>query len=197
MVQLITEDDLDGLELRASASPNHHVDRAELLERWASDTEAFELHADVRRSHLFHVAAEHLELAGELDRALQSVRRAAEASDARPGETTSTLVSILLARGEREEALAAADALRGAQVDDWWAQLAVAEVFELADELALAERWFVIALRTVERDPEHDADDRLTALAGRYRVRRDADKGEDVLDIETRELAGILGVELA
>lgn len=197
MVQLITEDDLDGLELRVSAGANHHVERAELLERWASDTGEFELHADLRRSHLFHVAAEHLEMAGELDRALQLVQRAAEASDARPGETTSTRVSILLARGERDEALAAADALRAAQVDDWWQQLAVAEVFELADELALAERWFVIALRTVERDPEHDADDRLTALAGRYRVRRDADKGEDVLDIETRELAGILGVELA
>ncbi|MGX5695969.1 hypothetical protein ACWKWP_07210 [Agromyces soli] len=196
MAQLITDDDLDGLELRASADPNHHVERAELLLRWATDTESFALDDDVRQAHLLLVAAENLEMAGELDRALALARRAAEASDAVPGEVSSTLVSILLARGERDAAIAEADALRAAGLGEWWPLLAVAEVFELADELALAERWFVIALRVVERDAEHDADDRLTALAGRYRVRRDAGKDEDVLDIETRELAGLFGVEL-
>lgn len=196
MAQLITEDDLDGLELRVSADPDHHVERAEMLVRWATDAESFSLDDDVRRAHLLLVAAEHYETAGELQRALEFARRAAEASDSVPGEVSGTLVSILLALGERDAAIAEADALRGAGLDDWWPLLAVAEVFELADELALAERWFVIALRVVERDAEHDVDDRLTALSGRYRVRRDAGKHEDVLDVETRELAGLLGVEL-
>lgn len=196
MVQRVTEEDLDNLELRVSAGPAHHRERAELLERWASEPDAYELGDGVRAAHLLLVAAEHLEMAGDLEQARALARRGAEASDAVPGEAAGTLVSILLDLGERDAAIAEADALRAAPSDDWWSALHVAEVFELADELALAERWFVIALRSIERDDEHDADDRLTALVGRYRVRRDADKDEDVLDLETRELAGIFGVEL-
>lgn len=196
MAQLITEADLDDLELRVSDGPGHHTAQAELLERWAVEGDGFVLGAGVRRAQLLFIAAEHLEAAGELDRALAVARRAAEASDVEPGEAGGTLVSILLDLGERDAAIAEADRLRAARIDDWWRLLDVAEVFELADELELAERWFVIALRCVERDPEHDVDDRIAALAGRYRVRRDAGKAEDVLDVETRELAGLLGVEL-
>jgi hypothetical protein len=196
MVTLITEADFDGLETGSNGT-NHQVERAELLERWATDTEAFELADDVRRAVLLLAAAEHFEMAGELDRALDLVRRADEASDAEPHETTGALVSILLARGERDAAVAASDALRASQTEAWWRYWDVAEAFELADELALAERWFVITLRAVERDPEYDVGDRLVALTGRHRVRRDAGKPEDVLDLETNELRGLLGYELA
>ncbi|WP_430645638.1 hypothetical protein [Agromyces sp. GXS1127] len=194
MAQLITETDLDDLELRVVENGGH-VARADLLERWATDAAAFELDAGVRRAHLLHVAAEHLEMAGELDRALAMVRRAGEASDAEPDETTGTLVSILLALGRRDAAVEAADALRGSGNGEWWRHLDVAEAFELADELALAERWFVITLRVIERDPDHDVADRLIPLSGRFRVRRDAGKPEDVLDAETSQLRELLGYE--
>jgi hypothetical protein len=194
MAQLITETDLDDLELRV-ADGNGHVGRAELLERWATDAAAFELEDGVRRAHLLLVAAEHLEMAGELERARSLARRAAEASDAEPHEATGTLVSILLALGERDAAVAAADGLRGAGSEEWWRHLDVAESFELADELALAERWFVITLRIVERDPDHDVADRLIPLSGRFRVRRDAGKPEDVLDADTSQLRELLGYE--
>ena len=196
MVTLITEADFDDLETGSNGT-NHQVERAELLERWATDTEAFELGGDLRRAVLLLAAAEHLEMAGEHDRALDLARRAGEASDAEPHEATGALVSILLARGERDAAVAATDGLRASQTEAWWRYWDVAEAFELADELALAERWFVITLRAVERDPEYDVGDRLVALTGRHRVRRDAGKPEDVLDLETNELRGLLGYELA
>ncbi|MFC9919519.1 hypothetical protein [Agromyces binzhouensis] len=194
MAQLITEDDLDELELRV-ADGRGHVARADLLERWATDDAAFELAAGVRRAHLLLVAAEHFEMAGELDRALAVARRAAEASDAEPHEATGRLVAILLALGERDAALHTADALRGSGSGQWWRHLHVAESFEFADELELAERWFVITLRLIERDPEHDVADRLIALSGRFRVRRDAGKPEDVLDAESSQLRELLGYE--
>jgi len=194
MAQLIREDDLDVLELRV-ADGRGHVARAELLEQWATDATAYELDDGIRRAHLLLVAAEHLEMAGELDRALAVARRAAEASDAEPHEATGRLVSILLALGDRDAALGMADELRGSGSEAWWRPLHVAEAFEFADELELAERWFVITLRIVERDPEHDVADRLIALSGRFRVRRDAGKPEDVLDAETSQLRELLGYE--
>ncbi|GAA1818482.1 hypothetical protein [Agromyces neolithicus] len=196
MATRITEADVDDLEFGSNGT-NHHVERAELLERWATDTGSFELDDDLRRATLLLASAEHLEMAGELDRALDLVRRAGAASDVEPHETVGALVSILLARGERDAAIAASDALRASQSAAWWRYWDVAEAFELADELALAERWFVITLRAIERDPEYDVGDRLVALTGRHRVRRDAGKPEDVLDIETNELRGLLGYELA
>ena len=195
MVTLITEADFDDLETGSNGT-NHQVERAELLERWATDTEAFELGGDLRRAVLLLAAAEHFEMAGEHDRALDLARRAGEASDADP-------------RGDRRTRLDPAGAwrarrrgrgdrgLRASQTEAWWRYWDVAEAFELADELALAERWFVITLRAVERDPEYDVGDRLVALTGRHRVRRDAGKPEDVLDLETNELRGLLGYELA
>ncbi len=194
MAQLITEAELDDVELRV-ADGRGHVERAELLERWATDATAYELADGIRRAHLLLVAAEHLEMAGELERALAAARRAAEASDAEPHEATGTIVAALLALGRRDDAVGEADALRGSGSGDWWRHLHVAEAFELADELELAERWFVITLRIIERDPEHDVADRLIALSGRFRVRRDAGKPEDVLDAETTQLRELLGYE--
>uniref|UniRef100_UPI003397E29E hypothetical protein n=1 Tax=Agromyces zhanjiangensis TaxID=3158562 RepID=UPI003397E29E len=127
--------------------------------------------------------------------ALAAARRAADASDCEPSEATGRLVAILLALGERDAAIETADALRVSGTAPWWRHLHVAEAFEFADEFELAERWFAITLRLVERDPEHDVADRLIALSGRSRVRRDAGKPEDVLDAETSQLRELLGYE--
>uniref|UniRef100_UPI00339153DA hypothetical protein n=1 Tax=Agromyces zhanjiangensis TaxID=3158562 RepID=UPI00339153DA len=110
MAQLITEDDLDVLELRV-ADGRGHVARADLLERWATDAAAFELDDGIRRAHLLLVAAEHFEMAGELDRALSAARRAADAVRGRPAVDGGALVAGLagqLLGGA--EALAAASA---------------------------------------------------------------------------------------
>lgn len=196
---MISFDDVLGLEteqlgrdpVRAERRLRERVDQ---LISWA-DREEYDLDETVSRGYLLSAAAEHLADLGELDRALELASRAAEAAtgderfEAYPG-----LISIRLARGERQDALALADEVRRAQVDDALLVERLAEEFEHAGELELAERWFVIALRRAEQTGFATDDAiRSMALSGRYRVRRDAGKPIDVLDAETQRLREALG----
>lgn len=169
-------------------------ERVDQLISWA-EGEEYELDETVSRGYLLSAAAEHLADLGELDRALELASRAAEAAtgderfEAYPG-----LIAIRLARGERQEALALADEVRRAQLDDALLVERLAEEFEHAGELQLAERWFVIALRRAEQTGIATDDAvRSMALSGRFRVRRDAGKPIDVLDAETQRRREALG----
>ncbi|HLT67688.1 MAG TPA: hypothetical protein VKZ73_07430 [Microbacterium sp.] len=187
MAQTITDDDLDELEL-SGRGDDHSRHVAMTAIAWAEDPARFVLEEPLTPAHLLLVAAEHLEMLGELDEAWVVANRAAEHPTAAPFEALSTLVSIRLAQGDLTAATELLDGYRraGAITADLAAQLAdVIEASPVVDDEAgamrLAERWANIALLALERDGGHMTDYR-TALGVRYRTRRARGARHDELD---------------
>lgn len=196
MATLITEDDIDDLELRdfdeASGSVTggaaEHLEKAAIFEEWATDADSYELGDGVTPAKLLIVAAEHLQLAHDTAEAFRLARAAKDHPSAQPFEAHPTLISLHLDDDELSAAVALADEVRAGSADELGIYQMIAESFELAGELTLAERWFAISIRVLERAGVESPDDRMSLLTGRYRVRRDAGKPLDVLDVETEQL---------
>ncbi len=203
MGTLITEDDIDNLELRdfdevagsVTGGVAEHLEKAAIFEAWATDSDAYRLEQGVTPAHLLIVAAEHLQLGRDYDEAFRLARAAAAHPSAQPFEAHPTLISLHLELDQREDALALADEVRTGGAPELGIYEMIAENFELADELALAERWYAIALRALDKVQLESPADRLSLLTGRYRVRRDAGKPLDVMDTEVEQLRAAQGLD--
>ncbi|PPL17334.1 hypothetical protein [Microterricola pindariensis] len=202
MVTLITEDDIDELELRdfderagsSTGGVAEHLEKAAIFESWATDADAYTLDDGVTPAQLLIVAAEHLQMGRDYDEAFRLALAAAGHPSAQRFEAHPTLISLHLELDQRAEALALADEVRTAGAPELGIYEAIASSFEIADELALAERWYAIALRALDKVNLESPADRLSLLSGRYRVRRDAGKPLDVLDTETEQQRAAQGL---
>lgn len=196
MATLITEDDIDDLELRdldeatgsVTGGAAEHLEKAAIFEEWATDADNYELGDGVTPAHLLVVAAEHLQLAHDMAEAFRLASAASEHPSAQRFEAHPTLISLHLENNELDAAVALADEVRKGGADELGIYEMIAESFEMAGEVTFAERWFAIGLRMLDRVGLESPGDRLSLLTGRYRVRRDAGKALDVLDVETEEL---------
>ena len=196
MATVITEDDVDELELRdfdpttgsVTGGIAEHLEKAAIFEQWATDAENYRLDGGLTPAHLLVVAAEHLQMAHDTAEAFRLVEAARAHSSVKPFEAHPTLISLHLEQDDRTTALALADEVRTTGSDDLGIYQQIAEGFEIAGELALAERWYAIALRALDKVGLESTSDRIALLAGRYRVRRDGGKPLDVLDVETEQL---------
>lgn len=205
MSTLITEDDIDELELRdfdettgsVTGGVAEHLEKAAIFEEWATDAENYTLDAGVTPAQLLVVAAEHLQLAHDTVEAFRLAFAAQQHPSARRFEAHPTLISLHLENDELEQAMALADEVRKTGADELGIYEMIAESFEISGELALAERWFAIALRALDKVGIENPSDRIALLTGRYRVRRDAQKPLDVLDVETEQLRTAAGLEAA
>lgn len=204
MTTLITEDDIDELELRdfdettgsVTGGVAEHLEKAAIFEEWATDAASFTLDAGVTPAQLLVVAAEHLQLAHDTAEAFRLAVAAREHPSAQPFEAHPTLISLHLENDERDAAIELADEVRKTGAGELGIYEMIAENFEISGELALAERWFAIALRALDKVGIENPADRLSLLTGRYRVRRDAHKPLDVLDVETEQLSAAAGQDL-
>ena len=196
MTTVITENDIDELELRdfdeatgsITGGAAEHLEKAAIFEEWATDADSYTLSDGVTPAHLLIVAAEHVQMAQDTAEAFRLARTASEHPSAEPFEAHPTLISLHLESNELEAAVTLADEVRTGGADELGIYEMIAESFEDAGELTLAERWFAIGLRMLDRVGVESPNDRLSLLSGRYRVRRDADKPLDVLDVETEQL---------
>ncbi|GAA3873008.1 hypothetical protein GCM10022381_15030 [Leifsonia kafniensis] len=203
MTTQITEDDIDELELRdfdeatgsATGGVAEHLEKAAIFEEWATDADSYTLDDGVTPAYLLVVAAEHLQMANDTTEAFRLARAAREHPSARPFEAHPTLISLHLESDELDAALALADEVRKGGAEELGIYESIAESFELVGELTLAERWFAIALRALDRVGLESPLDRLSLLSGRYRVRREAEKPLDVLDVETEQLRDEQGLD--
>lgn len=203
MVTLITEDDIDNLELRdfdeatgsVTGGVAEHLEKAAIFEEWATDDEAYALEEGLTPAQLLIVAAEHLQLGHDYEESFRVARAAGEHPSAQPFEAHPTLISLHLELDQREQALRLADEVRAGGASELGIYEMIASSFELAGELALAERWYAIALRALDKVNLESPTDRMSLLSGRYRVRRDAGKPLDVLDTETQQLRAVQGLD--
>lgn len=176
----------ENLTLRR-AGGSEFLARAETEYAWATDTDAYELEPGLERSQLLSAAADDFIDGGEPERALEVAREAVAAAAPGTWHAHVALIDAHLALGELDAAKAVADEVRkGAGSDPAIAQI-VGEAFELADEPALAERWYTIGLRGADRG--EDDYWHLLLLRDRHRVRRDQLKPLDGMDAEFESLS--------
>lgn len=169
------------------ATPAQLRQRADTEYAWASEADAYELEPGLERSYVLSVAADDYLAAGDRERAL-AVAREAQAAEAPGGwDGCISLIRAQLGLGDVEAAKAAADEARKAAASDPMLAEMVGDAFELADQLALAERWYSIGLRGIELGDEWLWHERL--LRDRYRVRRDQSKPLDAMDEEFEALS--------
>jgi tetratricopeptide (TPR) repeat protein len=121
-------------------------------------------------------AAWHLEQAGDADGAFELYRRAAAVGgDAFP-DARCYLHKALLDRGDVEAAHELAEEVRRSRPKDPDVFAFIAEDYELAGDLARANRWANMGLRTVLADagddPSQVSELALALLNGRARVRQ-------------------------
>lgn len=199
MSRVITDDDLDELELQRRPKGVHEAEwlrtRVATILDWVDDPDV-ELRG-VTPSQLMSVAAEHLSTLGDHDDAVALAVRASGSDDPDAADAIPLLIEVLLARGDAVEAETAAQSLRAALRDDPYAVPAssierVGEEFAYHGHLALAERWFTLGVRIAEMT---DASDIALARAMTYRaaVRRRAGKAPDVMDFDAQRIATELG----
>ncbi len=164
----LTYDDLEGTE--GHRSPAAHRDLAETILQWAA-----EVHPDDEPSpaELLAEAGWHLDLSGDTDGAIAVFRRAVETGGRPPvPDTRCSIVAVLLASDRRDEARTVADEFRRTRpgVTDC---TAMAEVFEMADDLSQAARWTAIGLAHLELATDDELDDHQAEqlLVTRARIR--------------------------
>ena len=143
-----------------------HLEKAAIFEQWATDADSYTLDGALTPAHLLIVAAEHLQMAHDTDEAFRLVEAAMAHSSVKPFEAHPTLISLHLEQEDRVTALALADEVRTTGSDDLGVYQQIAEGFEIAGELALAERWYAIALRALDKVGLESPSDRIALLAG-------------------------------
>ena len=196
MATLITNDDIDDLELRdfdeatgsVTGGAAEHLEKAAIFEEWATDADNYELGDGVTPAQLLIVAAEHLHLGHDTAEAFRLALAASEHPSVKPFEVHPTLIALHVDNDELDAAVALADEVRTGGADELGIYEMIAEVFEVAGALTLAERWYAIGLRLLDRVGLKSPGDQLSLLTGRYRVRRDAGKPLDALDVQTEQL---------
>lgn len=186
ITQDMFDERMEGLVL-TGASADQLRERAATLQAWATDSEQFELGAGVTRAALLSSAAEDYMIAGDKDRGLALALEAKAAAGPDEFEPHATLIQIYIDRGDVEAAKAVADeARKGVASDPIVAEL-IGDSFELAGELAQAERVYTIGLRAANVDDDGVWHERL--LRDRHRVRRDQGKPLDGYDEEFEALS--------
>ncbi len=196
MTMLITEDEIDELELRdcdettgsMTGGAADHLEKAAIFEQWATDADNFTLGGGVTPAHLLIVAAEHVYMAHDTVEAFRLARAASEHPSARPFEAHPILIGLYLESDDLDAAAALANEVRTGGADEFGIHEMIAVCFESVGEFTLAERWFAIGLRALERVGAEGPEEQLSLLTGRYRVRRAAAKPLDMLDLETEQL---------
>ena len=168
MREPVTYDDLEATE--GHRSPAAHRELAELIQDWAAV-----VHPDDQPSttELLAEAGWRLDLAGDTAAAISLFRRAVEVEGRRAvPDTRCSIVAVLLASDRPDEARTVADELRRTRpgVADC---VAMAEVFEMADDLTQAARWTAIGLARLDlsTDDELDAGEAEQLLITRTRIR--------------------------
>jgi len=186
----ITREMLD--ELQESLTLRHATPaqlRARALKEyaWATEADAYALEPELSRSYVLSVAADDFLSAGEAERALAVAIEARDAAEPGDWDGQISLVRAHLGLHDVSAAKAAADDARAAAASDPMLAEMMGDAFELADQLALAERWYTIGLRGVDRSAGRFWYERL--LRDRHRVRRDQDKPLDGMDEEFEALS--------
>jgi Flp pilus assembly protein TadD len=186
----ITHEMVDKLQeslMLGRATPAQLRERAETEHAWAVETESYELEPGLSRSYLLSAAADDYLSAGDAERALAVAGEARDTAAAGDWEGHLSLIRAQLGLGSVEAAVAVAKELRQRAAEDPMLAEMVGDAFELADELAQAERWYTIGLRGLDRTAGRFWAERL--LRDRHRVRRDQGKPLDGFDEEFEALA--------
>jgi predicted Zn-dependent protease len=165
----LTHDDLERLEV-ATQTPKAHREAAARLVAWSQERHPQDV---VTPADLVSAAAWHLDQAGDVEAALDLHRRAVTAEGTTLPDARCMLAAALFDAGRPEEAKQVADDLRRSRprVIDIGS---MAEVFELAGDLAQAHRWTAMGLGRLELvtdDEELQEYEVETLLATRRRVR--------------------------
>lgn len=171
----LTYDDIADRESRAAvAGSDGHRRAAADLQAWAGQVHPGD-DAEAGRGQLMVSAAGQLTLAGDHEAALGLLREAVASGDHVFPDARAHLVSGLVDCGLLEEAEKLADTLRRERPADPMVHLVVGEVFEAAERLDLALRWFTTGMLRAERADEdeggEDSVDALLLMSARFRVR--------------------------
>lgn len=189
---MITEADFTEVEF--STKPDGVDREVWLRERVATylawvDAGEFE---GISPNFVLRVTAELLETLGDLEQALRVARRATSSGEDDTPLGMPVLVSILLALEDTDEAKRASDVLRAvlrADPDRIPSLLLerMGEEFAYVEQLAVAERWYTMAVRLIEERGESELDWARAAHL-RASVRRRAGKPSDATDDEAEQL---------
>jgi len=184
-VTRITQEMVDKLQESLTlreATPDQLHARAETEYAWATETDAYELEPGLSRSYVLSVAADDFLSAGDAERSLEVAIEARDAAAVGDWEGHLSVIRAHLGLGAEDAAVAVANEARQAAAADPMLAEMVGDAFELADRLALAERWYTIGLRGLSRAGGRFWYERL--LRDRHRVRRDQGKPLDGFDEE-------------
>jgi predicted Zn-dependent protease len=165
----VTYVDIERLEASATTAATHREAATRLL-GWADERRPDD---EATRADLVSAAAWHLDQAGDVEAALDLHRRAVTAEGTTLPDARCMLAAALFDAGRPEEAKQVADDLRRSRprVIDIGS---MAEVFELAGDLAQAHRWTAMGLGRLELvtdDEELQEYEVETLLATRRRIR--------------------------
>ena len=178
----LTQDDVDGLCMRARTPEQHRGAAAQLTAL------AEEVHPEdeVSPASLLANAGEQLNRIGDHDAALEVFRRAVGAEGHVPPDVRCYLHHELLAVGDVTGARRLADELRRERPADGDVYLFVGESYELAGDLREAHRWMTMGLLRMLGRAEQGEDLAVGGAADlvrtRYRVRRVLDLPMDEYD---------------
>ncbi|MET0974974.1 MAG: hypothetical protein ABWX82_04830 [Leifsonia sp.] len=205
MPQLITEDDLDRLddaygpdvdtapddmlspeydawEEENAISPAGHLEMAEIIERWATDSSAYELGGQLTAPILLLIAAEHRHAADDIENAERLARQARDHADAEPFEAHPTFIAFALAAGDAATAAGLADEVEHARPTDLAFYTMIGESYEEHDDERTAERWYTLGLEMMVRTGETDDPEYLGLLISRSMLRKDMGLPADDFD---------------
>jgi hypothetical protein len=182
----LTQDDVDEVVM-AARSPEEHRAAAAQLEAWANQTHPAD--ADVTPASLLVSAGEQLSLADDHASALRLFERAVAAEGESVPDVRCYLHNGLLQVGDTARAHRVAEEIRRSRLTDPDVYLFVGEGYELAGDLAEANRWLTLGLMKVLHQVEEDDQNELSGigtlilLAARRRVRRTLGFPPDEYDV--------------
>jgi hypothetical protein len=200
MATLITEDDLDALDLRfagdtadsddggawdddeAGLTPEQHHEIADVIERWATATDEFTVGGQLTAPILLLIAAEHRHAAGDVDNAHRLAGIARDHADAEPYEAHPTFIDFALEAGDDVQAAFLADEVRRAQPSDLAFYSMIGESYEEHGDDATAERWYTLGVEMMVRTGETDDPEYLGLLISRAMLREEMGLPADDFD---------------
>lgn len=200
MTTLITEADLDALDLRfagdadladdgeewdddeAGLTAEQHTELADVIEGWATDSASFTVGGQLTAPILLLIAAEHRHAAGDVENAHRLAALARDHVDAEPYEAHPTLIDFALEAEDDVRAAFLADEVRRAQPDDLAFYAMIGESYEEHGDDATAERWYTLGVEMMVRTGETDDPDYLGLLISRSMLRAEMGLPADDFD---------------